>query len=164
MSAITRSILAHKRIVVSLWIVLTIAAMASAGAASTALKQKFSVPGREGWITNVEIARAFHGTGGNSAPPGAVVTLPPGQTAGSPAARTGLAEVERRLARILPGSRLAGWASTASPAFVAGGGRTTFIVAYPPADPSQPFGERAARLLRVEPSLAPRALPTGEAA
>ncbi len=47
MSTITR-VPAHKRAVVAFWVILTIAGLASAGPASKAFKQKFSVPGREG--------------------------------------------------------------------------------------------------------------------
>ena len=36
---------------------LTLVGMASAGSATKALKQKFSVPGKEGWVTNQQIAQ-----------------------------------------------------------------------------------------------------------
>ena len=65
MASLTRWVLAHKRIVVIFWVVLTLIGMASSGSASKALKQKFSVPGKEGWVTNQQIGRDFHGTGGN---------------------------------------------------------------------------------------------------
>ena len=78
MTSLTRWVLAHKRTVVVFWVVLTLIGVASAGSASKALKQKFSVPGKEGWVTNQQIARDFHGTGGNGAPLLAVVTLPAG--------------------------------------------------------------------------------------
>src|SRR5437879_1403413 len=65
---VTRAVLAHKRLVVCFWVVLTLVGMASAGSATKALKQKFSVPGKEGWVTNQQIAHDFRGTGGNSAP------------------------------------------------------------------------------------------------
>ena len=53
--------------------------------ATKAMNQKFSVPGREGWETNQQIAQHYRGTGGNSAPLMPVVTLPAGQTAADPA-------------------------------------------------------------------------------
>ncbi len=56
MSALTRWVLAHKRIVVVTWIVLTIAGVAASGPASEALEAEFSVPDEEGWETNVDIA------------------------------------------------------------------------------------------------------------
>ncbi len=76
---ITRWVLAHKRIVTAFWIVLTLVGIASAGKATQAMDQKFSVPGKEGWETNVKIAQVFHGTGGDNAPIVPVVTVPDGQ-------------------------------------------------------------------------------------
>jgi RND superfamily putative drug exporter len=115
--------------------------MASSGSASKALKQKFSVPGKEGWVTNQRIAHDFHGTGGNGGPLLPVVTLPAGQTVSSPTVLADLRAVQARLERALPGSRVASYASTGNPAFVSKDRRTTFMVAYPPLDPNQAFGD-----------------------
>jgi putative drug exporter of the RND superfamily len=136
---LTHSVLAHKRIVVAFWLVLTLVGMASAGSATKALTQKFSVPGKEAWETNQQIARDFHGTGGNGAPLLAVVTLPAGASVASPSVRSELHAVEARLAQALPGTRLAGYASTTSSTFLSHDGHTTFVVAYPPPDPTQTF-------------------------
>ena len=141
MASLTRWVLAHKRIVAAFWVIVTLVGAASAGSATKALKQKFSVPGREGWTTNQQIIHEFHGTGGEHAPLLPVVTLPAGRSVDSPAVQRELAAVEARLERILPGTRLAGYASTHSRAFLSADGRTTFIVAYPPPDPNQPFGD-----------------------
>src|SRR4051794_16895237 len=126
MAMLTRWVLAHRRLVVGFWIVVTVVGMASAGSATSALKQKFSVPGKEGWETNQEIARLFHGTGGNSAPLVPVVSLPAGRTAGDPEVRRDLVALDRRLARALPGARVTGFAETGSRAFVSRDGRTVF--------------------------------------
>src|SRR5438105_1788446 len=115
--------------------------MASAGSATKALKQKFSVPGKEGWQTNQQIARDFGGTGGNSAPLVPVVTLPAGKTVNSPGVRGDVGRLEARIEHALPGTRLAGYSSTGDHAFVSRDGRTTFLVAYPPPDPNQPFND-----------------------
>jgi RND superfamily putative drug exporter len=139
MTSLTRWVLAHKRIVVVFWVALTVVGMGSAGSATKALKQKFSVPGKEGWIANQQIARDFKGTGGNSAPLLPVVTLSAGRSIDSPSVRTELAAVETRMEQTLPGTRLAGYASTHSRAFVSKDGLTTFIVAYPRPDPKQAF-------------------------
>jgi putative drug exporter of the RND superfamily len=139
MASLTRWVLTHKRIVVAFWLVLTLVGMASASSATKALKQKFSVPGKEGWITNQQIARDFHGTGGDGVPLLAVVTLPAGASVGSPAVQGGLRGVEARLQRALPGTRMAGYASTGSAAFLSGDRRTTFVIAYPPPDRTQAF-------------------------
>ncbi|HEY8866759.1 MAG TPA: MMPL family transporter, partial [Solirubrobacteraceae bacterium] len=120
---------------------MTIVGIGSAGPATKALKQKFSVPGKESWVTNLEIAKRFGGTGGNAAPLVPVVTLPAGKTVTSPGVRAQLAGVDRKVARALPGSRIASYASTGSSAFVSRDGRTTFVVAYPRPDPDQPFND-----------------------
>ncbi|MHB8234325.1 MAG: MMPL family transporter [Solirubrobacteraceae bacterium] len=139
MESLTRWVLAHKRIVVVFWVLLTIVGVASAGPASKALKQKFSVPGKEGWVTNEQIARDFHGTGGNNSPLLPVVTLPAGQSVDSPRVLGELRGVEARLQRALPGSRIASYATTKSRTFVSKDGRTTFILAYPRPDPKESF-------------------------
>jgi putative drug exporter of the RND superfamily len=141
MASLTRWVLAHKRLVVIFWVALTLVGMASAGSATKALKQKFSVPGKEGWVTNQQIAHDFHGTGGNSAPLLPVVTLPAGASLGSPMVRAELQAVEARLLQTLPGSRVASYATTGNPAFVSKDGRTTFVVAYPRPDPKQAFND-----------------------
>ena len=69
------------------------------------------------------------------------MTLPAGQSVSSPAVRAGLTAVEARLLHTLPGSRVAGYASTGNRAFVSKDGKTTFIVAYPPPDPKQAFDD-----------------------
>src|SRR5258708_11980142 len=77
MRTLTRWVLAHKRLVVIFWVLLTLVGAASAGSATKALKQKFSVPGKEGWITNQSINRNFHGTGGSTSPLLPPATPPP---------------------------------------------------------------------------------------
>src|SRR2546429_4124478 len=112
MASLTRWVLAHKRIVVVFWLVVTLVGVASASSATKALKQKFSVPGKEGWVTNQRIAREFHGTGGDHAAVLPVVTLPADTSINSPAVLAGLRRIEARFEQVLPGSRIAGYAST----------------------------------------------------
>jgi RND superfamily putative drug exporter len=141
MTSFTRWVLAHRRLVVGFWVVITIVGAATSGAATKAMNQKFSVPGREGWDTNQAIAKQYGGTGGNGAPLVPVVTLPAGRTLADPAVRGDLKALEARIARTLPGARVAGYGSTQDKAFASADGRTTFVVAYPPPDPDQPFGD-----------------------
>jgi putative drug exporter of the RND superfamily len=140
-SSLTRWVLSHKRTVVAFWAVLTLVGIASAGPASKALSQKFSVPGREGYETNVAIAKRYAGTGGDNAPLIPVVTLPAGKTVDSPGVRGELRKVDARVERALPGGRVASYASTGDRGFVSADGRTTFAVAYPTPDPDSAFGE-----------------------
>jgi RND superfamily putative drug exporter len=139
--SITRWVLAHKRVVVSFWILATVAGIMAAGPASDALDQKFSVPKKEGWETNVAIADRYQGTGGDSAPLLPVVTLPKGETVSSPGVKADLARLDTRLERALPRARIASYPSTGDRAFVSDDGRTVFAVVYPPPDPGSQFGE-----------------------
>jgi len=139
--SLTRWVLAHKRLVVAFWAVVTIVGIASAGPASDAMKQKFSVPGREGYETNQQITKHYAGTGGDTAPLLPVVTLPAGKTVDSPGVRAQLRAVDARLQRALPRARIASYSSTGDRAFVSADGRTTFAIAYPPRDPKAAFGE-----------------------
>ncbi len=152
MTSITRWVLAHKRLVAAFWLVMTLVGMVFAGSASKALKQSFSVPGREGWKANVAIARLYCG-GGDHAPLVPVVTLPAGRTVDSAGVRAAPGAVERRLAHALPGSRTASYASTGSRALVSRDGRTAFVLAYPP--PGQgAFGDNPQAQLAARRALA----------
>src|SRR4051794_28571056 len=149
MTAITRWVLAHKRIVVAFWVIATLVGGAAAGPASKALKQKFSVPGKEGWETNQQIAKLYKGTGDNSAPLVPVVKLPASSTAQS--AKGDLLKLEQRMSQVLPGSRVAGYGSTGNKSFISADGHTAFAIAYPLPDPDQPFGDnpKAEKKLRA---------------
>jgi putative drug exporter of the RND superfamily len=141
LSALTRWVLAHKPVVVVSWIVLTIAGIAASGPATDNLEPEFSVPGKEGWETNVDIAERYQGTGGDTAPLVPVVTLADGVTVDSPGVRADLKQIDARLDQALPSSRIASYASTGDDAFVSDDARTTFAVVYPQPDPDSAFGE-----------------------
>ena len=141
MESFTRGILAHRRLVVGLWLVVTVVGVLTASRAVSAMDQKFTVPGREGWEANQSIVQRFDGTGGDASPLIPVVTLPAGKRASDPDVQHDLAALEQRLTQALPGARIASAASADPAGFSSADGRTTFAVAYPKADPSQPFGE-----------------------
>ncbi len=138
LGSVARWVLAHKRIVASFWVLITLVGIATVGSSTKSFSKQFSVPGGEGFVTNDRIARIFH-NGGNNAPLLAVVTLPAGTQLSSPAVRGGLDQVAAKLQRAIPGSRTASFASTGDRAFVSADGRTTFVLAYPPPD-SESFG------------------------
>jgi putative drug exporter of the RND superfamily len=144
LSSLTRWVLAHKRIVVAVWVALTLAGVAAAGPASDALEPEFSVPDKEGWETNVAIAERYRGTGGDTSPLLPVVTLPEGQSVDSAAVKSDLAKVDARLEKALPAARIASYASTGDDTFVSKDGATTFAIVYPQPDPSSAFGENPA--------------------
>jgi putative drug exporter of the RND superfamily len=142
--ALIRWVLAHKRLVVALWLVVAVAGAAAAGPASRALDPEFSVPDREGWETNVRIAQRYAGTGGDAAPLVPVVTLPRGATVDDPSVRAALRAVDARLARALPGARIASFASTGDDAFVSADRRTAFALVHPRPGADSEFGENPA--------------------
>lgn len=144
MSSLTRWVLAHKRIVVGIWVALTIAGMAAAGPASDALEAEFSVPDKEGWETSQAIAGIYDGTGGDASPLVPVVSLPEGESVDSPQVQADLERVEQSLAEALPKARIASYASTGDETFVSDDGTTTFAVVYPQPDPNSAFGENPA--------------------
>jgi putative drug exporter of the RND superfamily len=140
MESLTRWVLRHRRLVVAIWLVLTIVGIATVSKATKAMDQKFSVPGREGWVTNQQIARIYDRTGSDTSPLIPVVTLPAGQSATQPAIRDQLRSLEQKTEQVLPHARVAGYGSTGSRAFLSKDGRTAFIIAYPPEDPTATFG------------------------
>ena len=66
-------------------------------------------------------------------------------------ARSDLAALESKVRGTLPGARVAGYGSTGDRAFLSKDGHTAFVVAYPPPDPDQPFGDnpKAEKKLRA---------------
>ena len=145
MTAVTRFVLDHKRLVVGFWIVVTIAAFAAIQPSSNALSQEFSVPGREGFETNKELSELY-GNGGNVAPIVPVVKLPKGKTVDSPGVTRQLDAALAKVAAALPKASTASYASTRDRAFVSDDGRTTFALVYIPAKGGVDPGQVEARL------------------
>ena len=134
MYQLTRRVLRHKRLVVFVWVLLTLVGVAAAGPATEALDQRFSVPGREGWEANQQILRVY-GNGGENPPLVPVVSLPQGATVRSPGVRRELRRLERVARRAVPGSRVAGYGSTGDEGFASRDGRTTFVYVFPRLNP-----------------------------
>jgi RND superfamily putative drug exporter len=144
MVALTGWVLGHKRIVLGAWLFVTIAAVAAIGPAGSALSQQFSVPGREGFEANEELA-AIYGNGGDVAPLVPVVELPVGTTVDSPGVRGELDAALAKVQSALPEARTASYASTGDRAFVSADGRTTFAFVYIPAKGGVEPGQEEAR-------------------
>jgi putative drug exporter of the RND superfamily len=138
MEQLTRWVLRHRKLVVATWLVVTIVGIATVSKAVNAMDQKFSVPGREGWVTNSEIAKIYDNTGSDTSPLLQVVTLPQGQSATG--FRSQLKGLEDTAVKAIPKARVAGYGSTGSKAFLSSDGRTAFTIIYPPEDPKAPFG------------------------
>ena len=101
LGSVTRWVLAHKRIVVSFWVLVTVVGIATVGSSTKSFSTQFSVPGREGFTTNAGIERVFH-NGGNNAPLLAVVTLPAGTSVSSPAVEHALDQLASEAATSPP--------------------------------------------------------------
>ncbi|MDP1848561.1 MAG: MMPL family transporter [Solirubrobacteraceae bacterium] len=144
MTAVTRFVLAHKRVVLAFWLVVTIAAIAALQPAGNALSQQFSVPGREGYETNQQLAELY-GSGGDVAPIVPVVKLPQGTTVDSPGVARQLDAAVAKVEAALPRSRSASYASTRDRAFVSDDGRTTFALVYIPQKGGVAPGQAEAR-------------------
>jgi putative drug exporter of the RND superfamily len=146
MGAVTRFVLGRKRLVLGFWLAVTVVAFAAIGPSGGALSQEFSIPGREGYETNKDLA-AIYGSGGDVAPIVTVVQLPPSKTVESPGVSEQFAAAIAKVDAAVPGAMTASFASTGDRAFVSKDGRTTFALTYIPAkggvDPGQKEARRA---------------------
>src|SRR3954471_21851099 len=86
MKTLTEWVLGHKKIVVALWVVLTLAGVAATGPADRSFEQQFNLPGTEAFAANNQIEKTY-GNGGDLAPLVPVVSLPEGKTVDSPGVR-----------------------------------------------------------------------------
>jgi putative drug exporter of the RND superfamily len=143
MQRLTRTVLHHKRLVAVGWILLTLVGIFAAGPASSALDQRFSVPGREGWDASQEIQQLY-GNGGETLPLVPVVELKQGETVTSPGVRDQLRKLEDTARKAVPDSRVAGFGSTGDRTFVSRDGRTAFVYVFPPRS-DDPFGNNTDR-------------------
>jgi RND superfamily putative drug exporter len=147
MTGITYWALRHKRLVVLVWLLLTIAGMASAQKATAALSEQYSIPGKQSYQVNSAILTRYD-NGGDTAPLLAVVTVPAGDTVH----QADIRQVTDRLEQALPGARIASYASTDDPAFVSRDGRTTAVMAYPRLEPGS-YGQDPAAVKQATAAL-----------
>jgi RND superfamily putative drug exporter len=130
MLAVSRFVLRHKRAVLAFWLVMLVAGGAASARLSSRLSPQFALPGAASYQADQQILRLY-GNGGNGYPEVAVVRLPPGQTAASPAARRALGRAFAAVAGI-GGLRLADYASTGDRAFLGRDGQTSYGVVFTP--------------------------------
>ena len=138
MAPLTRRVLRHKRLVVIIWIVLTLIGGGAAGAATEALDQRFSVPDREGWETSQEILKTY-GNGGETLPLMPVVKLGEGKSVDDAGVRAELRDLEQSARKAVAGSRVAGFGSTGDRTFTSEDGSTAFVYVFPTRS-DDPFG------------------------
>ncbi|WP_354700834.1 hypothetical protein DSM112329_01126 [Paraconexibacter sp. AEG42_29] len=93
----------HRRLVVTAWLVLTVAGGWAAGSINDVLSRSFDAPGRPAFQANREIARDF-GNGGQVAP--VVLVARRAGDASSARMQRSLAQVAERVGKAVPGSRV----------------------------------------------------------
>ena len=151
----------HKRLVVALWLLVLLGGVPNLQRATNALSQQFSVPGREGFETNVALFHRY-GIDPSVSTIIPVFRLPAGTSVTSPGVRTALGAALDRATAAVPGSRAVSYASTRSAAFVSADGRTTFAVVYIPFKANRGFTGTTAETDAVRAALQ-KARPAGAA-
>ena len=145
MASLTRWVLAHKRLVVGLWLVVAVGGVAAMRPAGEALSRAVQPPGHGGVRRQQPRRRRLRqrrrrrtARAGRDAPAGQDGRLPWRRRRELGAA---LAKVEAAL----PGARVASYASTHDRAFVSDDGRTTFALVSIPAKGGMEPGQAEAR-------------------
>ena len=105
MATLTRWVLAHKKLVAGLWLVLALAGIAAMGPADRSFNNHFDIPGKEAFAANSQIA-ATYGNGGDAAPLVPVVSLPDGKTVDSPNVTDELDAALSKVESALPHARV----------------------------------------------------------
>jgi putative drug exporter of the RND superfamily len=124
---LTHFVVRHRRWVFAFWLVALVVGGASAGKLSERLTFDFSLPGQEGYETELKLAKAY----GTSSFPMyiPVLTAPAGQTVAQH--RAEVSAVSDAL-RTLPGVRVLDYGSTGDAAFITADGHSTFLLVYAP--------------------------------
>ena len=131
MLGLSRFVLRHKRIVVALWMLVLIGGVPNLQRATNALSQEFSVPGREGFETNLALFKKYGiDPAVSSIVP--VFRLPAGTTVDSPGVKAQIAAAMARATAAVPRSRAVSYASTGNKMFVSADGRTTYAIVWIP--------------------------------
>ena len=129
--AVSRFVLAHKKIVVISWVIIFIVAVAPWVNRSTRFRrisasrdERARKPTKRSWQRT--------GTADPTSPMVPVVTLPEGTTVDSPGVKAELASLFANLQSVAPAARMASFATTDDPVFVSNDGRTTFGLIFVP--------------------------------
>jgi RND superfamily putative drug exporter len=122
-------IVRRRKVVIGVWIVLTLFGAYSAGQVSKRWFQSFSIPGYSAYETNQKTLKIFGQ--GEQAPLVAVF-----QTNGDVTKERGIGKAVAAAAAVNHGSRSASYFSTGSRYYVSKDGRTTFATIYPPGTPT----------------------------
>jgi putative drug exporter of the RND superfamily len=130
MLAVSRFVLRRRRLVMMFWLVVLVAGGAASAKLAGRLSAQFPLPGSVSYQANQQILRLY-GNGGSGYPEVAVVRLPAGQAAASPAGRQALARAFGSVAAI-HGLRVVGYPGTGDHAFLGDDGRTSYGLVFTP--------------------------------
>ena len=130
---LSRWVLAHRRLVGVVWLVVFIAGAAGAGSVSKRLSLNFSLPGQPGYETAKQIAHTY-GNGGESPSSVLVVTVPQGKTVSSEQGQ--IAQAFNRARTVDPHARIVDYGVTHDQRFVTDDGRSTFALLFTPLEKS----------------------------
>ncbi len=115
----------HRRLVIGVWILLTLFGAFSATQVSERWFESFSIPGSSAYDANQRTLKTF-GSGGQ--PPLVAIFRSGGEITN----QTGIKQAVAAAAAVNPGSRVSSYWSTGSRAYVSRDGHTTFAQIYPP--------------------------------
>ena len=133
-------VLRHRRLIVSVWVLLVIVGAWSASSISEHLSQSFDAPGRPAFEANKQIV-AEYGNGGVISP--FVLVAAPGD--GSSVDSTAFGAAAKRVAGSVPGSRLAAPGhGVKATGFESANGKVAYALIYPPPGPEAPDSNEGA--------------------
>jgi RND superfamily putative drug exporter len=119
----------RRRVVIGVWIVLTVFGAYASSAVSKRWLEQFSIPGFSAYEANQRALKTF---GSGAQAPLVLVFTAPGKDV---TAVTGVQGAIDAAAAKNPGSRVSSYFATHSPAYVSKDGHTTFAEIYPPGKP-----------------------------
>jgi RND superfamily putative drug exporter len=125
---LARFVLAHRRLVLLVWVLLLPAGIYGASEVSERLSVDFSLPGQPGYETANKLKHLYGN--GDSDPSVVLVTLPADQ--GVARDQTEIANAFDRARAADPRARIVDYGATRDPGFVTNGGRSTFALLFTP--------------------------------
>ena len=124
---LARFVLAHRRLVMLLWVLLLPAGIYGAAHVSKRLSSGFSLPGQPGYETAQKIIHLY-GNGGENDATVVLVTLPSGHTVARYGRQLGRAFDQARAA--VPRNRIVDYSATGDRRFITAGGHSTFALLF----------------------------------
>jgi RND superfamily putative drug exporter len=128
---LARWVLAHRRIVIAVWIVAFLVGGMGASNVSKRLSFNFALPGQPGYETAKQIAHKY-GNGGESPSSVVVVTAPAGRTIASERQQVAAAFDHAR--NSVPRVRIVDYGATHDPHFLTRDGRSTYAIVFTPVE------------------------------